>query len=228
MRRLVAPRSILAGLVFATLFSLCSRPAAAAPIVLQVHAETCFTCPFLPPSPPHFSLDGYFTVVPGTGIFWDPVFADWSAAGVWEVIAADVVVSDGVGGLHQMSLAPQSTQPDLSRCPPIAASLGGCNPGWWLEPGYRPAFVGLETAAGGPLRLIDDHGFLLAQDRGAGVIGGSQIPISFTAVPVPDSGSTLLLFGIALGGLAAVRARMPRVPRRDRAPVHRRDPRHHG
>ena len=178
-------------------------PAQAAPVPLgeafsmYFHGETCDTC--WPPQPlPDVTIDGFLTVVPVTGAsFWDPMYGAGAWSGGLMVTGITGNMSLDCGGIAGCS---SGSSYALSY---LQAPLGD---GSYLLGGLPRYLVFSAVGSSLNTRIINDNANNLIQWNSPPAGFGSQAPITWSAVRVPEP-STLSLMAAGLAGIAALASR---------------------
>ena len=152
---------------------------------LAFHAETCSMC--WSGVLPQVSMDGLLTVAPAIGSFWDPWYQTYLSGGVLVVTGITGSLTIQGNGTYSLSFL----DPDFSG-DGWSAPRGD---GSYLLP-FGPRYL-VFAANGSDLntRIINDNAYNLFQWSNPDTGYGSQVPVQWSAVQVPEpQPSTLLAF----------------------------------
>ena len=191
--------------------ALFSTPAAAAPIPMgeaysiYFQTETCDSCWPGESSLPDVTIAGFLTVVPVTGAsFWDPMYGD----GAWP---SGLMVTDISGNLSLDCMALAGCFGDGAYSLSFLPAPNG--DGSYLLSDIPRYLVFSAAGSGLNTRIINDNAYNLMQWSSPTTGFGTQTPISWSAVSVPEPSSLSLLAVGLIGVTLFKRRRRSRLPK---------------
>jgi hypothetical protein len=172
---------------------LVSVPSAdASPILVDFSASTCFGC-WSSPTLPSVNVSGQLTLESIVGTYWDPVYQSYETGERLKVLG--ITGSLTIDGSAPYSLSFVGANPAANGW---SAPLGD---GSWLFNDSFPRYLVFSTAGFGfDTRIINDNAYNLFQWSSPTTGFGSQVPVRWTATPVPEE-SSLALLGLGVAAL---------------------------
>ncbi len=191
----------IAGLCVALALLISARSARAAPIVVDVSGATCYAC-WGDPTLPSIDFTAQLTLDSVAGTFWDPVYTTYVSHQELMLTGITGTVSIGGAGSYSFGFLPPNPAGDGWSAP-----LGT---GSWLFDINMPRYLVFSALGSGfDTRIINDNAYDLFQWSSPATGFGTQVPISWTAVLVPEPSSVSLL-AVGLVAVALLKSKKPR------------------